>query len=203
MIYFFFNQMKTNGYCSIKEMKKEWGRLWVGKRRKADLLIPVENKLKLWHRKRERDGLDALFKLHQSFSTDKSDIVAVNMPYNVSLTKEVTLVGRWPLIKVIGEKVEILDFREREEIESKDMDIALTAMSFAFRQQFQSTENKLYLYEIGSGRLLPTTRKEKDFALLKQTVKDFVILCNTQTFIRSMSKRCDQCVYSFLCKGGT
>lgn len=201
MIYFFFNQMKYNGYCNFNDIKREWGKLWVGKRRRKDLLIPVENKVRLWHRKRERDGLDVLFRLHKSFSEDNADIVAVNMPFNVAITKDVNLTGRWPLIRVMNNKTELIDFRHKDEIGSTESDIILTAISYAFRNQFNSTEDKLCIYDLDKGKLITTTRSSKDYSILKDTIDDFTVLIKTGRFIRVMSKQCDKCTYSFLCKG--
>lgn len=207
MVYFFFNQIKNNGYVNLKMMKLKWGKLWIGERHREDLFVPNEDPVKGWYRKREKDGWDVIFKLWKRFGQkdpDKDkilmDVIAINAVYMINILPDVQLYGVWPIINVVDEKTQIMDFRLNDDIGSLKRDLILTSASLAFKENFNTKEDKLLLYSLDKDRLLSTSRTDKDYRMLTETVKDFVRGIKSGVYIRAMSKRCDDCPYSYYCK---
>jgi hypothetical protein len=199
MIYFFFNQRKNNGFAKMSILQKEWSKLWIGKRQKEDILLPIEDPIKKWHRKREKDGIDCLLSIDKTFSTEY-DIIAVDLNYDITLAKGHHIIGVWPLIISMDDKIELIDFRLFDNNISLRNDIELTAMSMAFRKAFNNKETSIKIYYVDKNKFGSTTRNDKDYNMLREIYKDVYKGMNMNNYFRVMSKRCESCPYSIYCK---
>lgn len=201
VISFFFNMVYGEDRVSLPLLKKEWSKLWISRRKKNELLLPITNPVIGWNRKKEGEGLDAIITLYNKFYDEIFDVIAVNTDFMVSLNRGSILTGVWPLIIVRNEKVEIIDFRLSTEKFNINNDIKLTAMSMAYRKWFNDEEDKLSIYLIDKGKIMSTTRNEKDFEILHDNYMNIKKHIKGQNPYRVLNNNCEKCPYSKICRG--
>lgn len=199
-IYFLFNIIQSEGTINFGNVKTAWGNLWVGKRRKQDILIPVEDPVRIWYRKRERDGIDSLFNVYNYYAGGDYTVVAVNLDGKMTFSGTHSISATIPLIISDDDKIKIIDFRLFDGEISIKRDLVLTIYSMLFRRLFNTKEASVGIFYTDKKKYVESTRTEKDYKILTATYADIIKGIKSGVYFRAISKRCDSCPYSYYCK---
>jgi hypothetical protein len=198
----FFYKIKDREIVTMDIIKKAWGRLWINKKSSNEFIYSDTNNWRDGIGVKRREGIDALIKFYDNFKDNPGFPIAIDYRYKVKLSEALTLTGGIDLIREIDNRIEIIDFRADEKNYNAAHianNIETTAMSLAFRKTFEDTEDSLYFYGFSKGKLHHLVKKEKDYALLKNTVECTAKCIHNKLFYCTPGEKCSTCVYNKIC----
>lgn len=199
-----------NGTLSvgIKFLKKRWGQEWVKQKTNSQIICtPSALKRDTYDAKRKA-GIDAIITFDEIMNIPQFPII-INTPYEVPISKGLILHGVYEYVREIalkdGTKVlQIMKFRSENnkfQIESQmNHDLELTAAAMAFSNMFDVDKFELIYVDIYKKKTITSFRTQKDYDLLKDTVRSVALSLKNNIRCVSPDKRCYHCEYRNICK---
>lgn len=212
--YFFYSVM--GGWVpSSKQMKDKWATLWnEAKEGKPDLTDTLL-KQRTYNEKRksmttDKQIIQGFELIHNFYHHNKDDYgipIAVDHEFRVPIAG-ITVTGKFELIRESIDKsspnrfIEIVDFKSGNE--ATDMflvnnDLSLSIMSYAFRNLFQATEDRLTLSYLKTGKEIYTGRGEKHYDRMKATIEGVAEGIANKRFYPRQSYQCKTCAFKDTC----
>lgn len=206
-IYSFYSLIQNGENPSLSILKRAWGRFWIGKKSAEEFIVTTPTSWRDSYESRRKRGIDSIVKFYEQFKTNPGFPLAINTPYQIQLDDDFILTGRWEIIREIeldnGQReIQLLNFKVDDKVHNpiymeKDLDI--TASSYAFRQQFNQTEDRLICYGLDKGKFHSVVRDDTEYDLLKHTARCVQQAIDQQLFYACPKATCYQCLYRTQC----
>lgn len=199
-----------NGTLStgIKFLKKRWGEEWVKQKTNSQIICtPSAIKRDTYDAKRKA-GIDAIITFNDIMNVPQFPII-INTPYKIPISKGLILRGVYEYVRELERKdgtkvIQIMKFRSennRFQIESQmNHDLELTAAAMAFKHMFNVESFELVYVDIYKKKAITSFRSQKDYDLLKETVRSVALSLKNHIRCVSPDKRCYHCEYRNICK---
>lgn len=197
-----------------KQMKDKWATIWGeiqdGKKSVGDILLTPKqhNGTKRAPDKYNLQGFEMVHNFHHYNKDNPGTPIAVDLEYRVPIGG-VTLVGKFELIREKVDKnagtrfIEIVDFKTGNDSTTDPFsvrhDINLTIASYAFRNLFQSEEDRLLYHYLKTGREMYTSRDENDFKRLEAIVTGVARGIAGEQFYPRQTFMCKSCPFMYAC----
>jgi CRISPR/Cas system-associated exonuclease Cas4 (RecB family) len=210
--YFYFTLM-SGMIPTAKQMKDKWASIW--NEHKNGLADITESLLKERQYKRDRpkmdkqivQGMEAIHNFYHFNKDNPGTPIAVDHEYRVPIAG-VTIKGKFELIRESIDKstsnrfIEIVDFKTGNEATDAFLinhDLNLTMMSYAFRNLFQSEEDRLVLSYLKSGKEIYVSRSDKEFDRMKAVVEGVAEGLTNKRFYPRQTFMCKSCPFKNVC----
>lgn len=205
VVYGIFNQLGDGAWPSAYYVKKRWGKVWNQNRKKEDVLFDTGS----WrneHRKRERQGLNALLALHKDFSNGPGTPILIGKGYEIKVGNHMVS-GVMDLVRETYDEsdkpiIEIMDFKTDDRQSSLHVkgDMEVTAASLAFRNLFGYTEQRITYYGTLSKKQVHTARTKKDYRLLEIAVDNVAKGIENNIYYPVLNSKCFECPFQKHCE---
>lgn len=192
----------------IRFLKKRWGQEWVKQKTNSQIICtPSALKRDTYDAKRKA-GIDAILTFDNIMNIPQFPII-INTPYKIEIAKGLTLTGIYEYVREIEREdgtriIQIMKFRSennRFQIESQmNHNLELTAAAMAFNEMFNADKFELVYVDIYKKKAITSFRTQKDYDLLKDTVKGVALCLKHNIRCISPDKRCYHCEYRNICK---
>lgn len=217
--YFFLSAMGSH-LPSLGQMKDKWASIWQDM---TNASSSIENILLATSyavaptrgRTKERQPMDSqqiagLEMIHNFYHFNKNNpgnVIAVDLEYRVPVG-DVNVTGRFELIREIVDSsdgkryIEIVDFKTgSDSIDAFTVkhDLNLTLASYAFRNAFHSTEDRLKYHYMKSGKDVITVRRENDFNRMKAIVSGVANGIQAKALYPRQTFMCKACPFVEMC----
>lgn len=211
--YFYFNLM--GGLLpSAKQMKDKWATLWNEHKNGPTDLTDVLLKERLWKSNRKEtidkqivQGMEAIHNFYHFNKDNPGTPIAVDHEFRVPIAG-VTIKGKFELIRESIDKstsnrfIEIVDFKtgnEATDLFLVNHDLNLTIMSYAFRNLFQSEEDRLTFSYLKTGKEIYTLRSDKEFDRMKAVIAGVAEGIANNRFYPRQTFMCKSCPFKNTC----
>jgi CRISPR/Cas system-associated exonuclease Cas4 (RecB family) len=210
---FYFSLMGER-LMTPKQMKDKWASVWgemQGEKQSVDELLFGSTTGKAKKNPNDRYNIQGFEMVHNfhHFNKDNPGIpIAVDLEYRVPIGG-VTLVGKFELIREKVDKInqtrfiEIVDFKTGNEQTDPflvNTDINLTIASYAFRNLFQSKEDRLTYHYLKTGKEIYTQRTDNDYKRLEAIVTGVAKGIKDKHFYPRQSFMCKSCELKDICE---
>lgn len=192
----------------MKFLKKRWGEEWIKQRTNSEIVCtPSAAKRDKYDIKR-KDGINAIIAFNDIMNQKQFPII-INKEYELAVSKNIILTGSYEYVREItkpdGRKViQIMKFRvenNRFQVQSHmHHDLELTAMAMAFEQSFNVIDYELVYVDVHKEKVVTSIRTQKDFDMLKDTVRSVVLSLKNNLRCVSPDNKCFHCEYRNVCK---
>lgn len=206
--YYYLGALQNNdpASCSITTLKKKWGKEWIKQKTNSEIICTPSAQKRDTYDSNRKSGIDAIITFDELMNEKQFPII-LNKPYEIKITENIILTGTWEyvreierngknIIQVMKFKTEYNKFQVNHQIEH---DLELTAAAYAFSNQFNVDSFELVYVDIYKKKLIVTSRYDKDFKLLKNTVISTVQSLKHNIKCISPDKKCYHCEYRNVC----
>lgn len=215
-ISFFFNAAQNGWVPTLAQMKDKWANIWkeAVDHEPFDILAPRlseakkrPSQLNIQDQKMNTQGLEMIYNFYNFNKGNPGNVIAVDLDYRVPIGG-ITITGKFELIREIvdaqdGKRyIEIVDFKtSSDDIEPflVKNDFNLTVASYAFRNLFQSTEDRIKYHYLKTGRDIIITKNESDFKRMKAVVDGVANAIKSESFYPRQTHMCKVCEFKDLC----
>jgi CRISPR/Cas system-associated exonuclease Cas4 (RecB family) len=213
-IFSFYFALMGERLMTGKQMKDKWASVWGemrGERQELDEFLFESSNGKEKKNKNDKyniQGFEMVHNFHHYNKDNPGVPIAVNLEYRVPIGG-VTLVGNFELIREKVDKItqkrfiEIVDFKtgvEQTDPFLVNTDINLTIASYAFRNLFQSKEDRMTYHYLKTGKEIYTKRTEKDYKRLEAIVSGVAKGIRDEQFYPRQSFMCKTCELKDICE---
>lgn len=211
--YFYFQ--KLGGIVpTARQMRDKWASIWKETKEESESVAEIILKERQYQRgrrtvdKKITQGFEMIHNFYH-FNKEKEEIpIAVDHEFRVPIAG-VTVIGNFELIRETIDKsspnrfIEIVDFKTSTR--TTDMflvnnDLYLSIMSYAFRNLFQSKEDRLTYSYLKTGEEIHTSRTEKDFDRMKATIEGVAEGIANKRFYPRQTFMCKDCGFKDACE---
>lgn len=204
--YALFTLSQVHGKVPLSGLKSVWGGLWIGTKTPTEILYADPSSWRDRHNEKRKRGIDVVINIYNRFSDNPGFPIAVNKPYSLQISKDLTLTGTWEVIREVDRNgkqyIELIDFKIDDKLHNKihvDKDLEVTAASYAFFKTFQSREDRILYYGLEKDKVHITSRTEDDFKVLIHTVKCVASAIRNRLFYACPDDKCYSCSYRPIC----
>lgn len=207
--YSYLNLLKNKSSVDLGHLTRLWGKHWIkGKSMVKIMTMPSANTRDTYDRLR-KNGIDTLLSFHDLMKEGSQYPILINKGYNIKIDNNITLNGRWEYIRELKLKdnsnvFQIIKFTHKKDkfqtLMQMRHDIELTAADYAFKQMFTATESQVVYANIYKERMVPSYRDERDYATLKQTIKNTITCIANNIYSISPDVKCYHCTYRNQCE---
>jgi len=191
-------QNKDGDGVEVAHLKKAWGKLWLSDRVGYEVVIAEPKTWRDTVNVKRKAGIEAIDHLWKNFLKEKPfDVLVVNQEYEVMID-DIKLKGKWDLIREVENELRVDDVLKNGFFVKNDLRI--TAASYAFKAMTGYKEDKIRMYRGLKGTFTDTSRDEKDYNLLKHTVKQIVKAIDQDIYYPSITSDCNTCPYRHACE---
>lgn len=214
--HFFFSAM--NGWVpKPAQMKDKWAGIWKQSNDKVDPLSLIlsttpgqSTQKKLGTKDKDQlhyKGMEMIHNFYHFNHENPGNVILVDQPYRLALDN-INLIGRFELIREIldaedGKRyIEIVDFKTNDAAIDPFLvkhDLNLTLASYAFRNLFQASEDRLKYHYLKTGRDIITVRRDTDYNRAKATVKGVAHGIENKDFYPRQTFMCKACEFRDVC----
>jgi len=205
----YLNQLKGNNVVDLGYLTKLWGKYWIKDKSMVKLMTTPSSNTRDTYDLLRKNGIDSIISFHELIKIGEQFPILINKGYEVDITKEITLTGKWDYIREFKLDRENSVFQIIKFVHKKDKfqtlmqmrhDIELTAASYAFDKMFTAQNVQVVYANIYKKRMIPSYRDESDTELLKQTITNTVKCINNKIFTICPDVRCYHCTYRNQCE---
>jgi CRISPR/Cas system-associated exonuclease Cas4 (RecB family) len=215
--YFFFYCAMNGWIPKPSQMKDKWANLWgqnTGDRDTLSMILKPTSSMEVKRTRPEKKtdpylikGMEMINNFYHFNNKNPGSVILVDQPYRLALDN-VNIIGKFELIREIldaedGKRyIEIVDFKTNDEPMDPFLvkhDFNLSLASLAFRNLFQSTEDRMKYHYLKTGRDIITVRRESDYNRAKATVKGVVNGIENKDFYPKQSFMCKSCEFRDVC----
>lgn len=194
---------------SLEFLKYLWGKYWIRSKTKKDLLItPSAYKRDTWDNKRQ-NGIKSIINFDEMIGRDSQFIIAVKHRYEIEIIPNVVLTGVFECIrekqnedgtKTIQLINFVVDSNVYDTVMAQSYNLESIAAAFAFEQLFDKVEYQSITMNILTKKTYFKNFNEKDFKLLKDTVKSVIISLQNNINCTAPGQKCFHCSYRKKCE---
>lgn len=133
-------------------------------------------------------------------------ILAVDNPYKIKITNDITIKGTIDLVLQYTNKhrtyIRLIDFKTNSKTNYKEYahrDFSLTCSAFAFEKMYDQKIDDCILYGVNKSKIFYTTRDKENY---KSSFKDIINiskLIKNNIYYKCPSEICNNCKYNLLC----
>lgn len=199
---------------TAKQMKDKWATIWQQEKEGGIDLTEHLLRERITNSPKQGKGdkhiIQGYEMIHNFYHYNKDNIgvpIAVDHEFRVPIAG-ITIRGNFELIRETVDKsspnrfIEIVDFKTGNE--ATDMflvknDFNLTVMSYAFRNLFQATEDRLTYSYLKTGKEIYTERGEKDFDRMKAVIEGVAEGIANKRFYPRQTFMCKSCPFRDTC----
>jgi CRISPR/Cas system-associated exonuclease Cas4 (RecB family) len=218
ILYFF--HCASNGWVpKPAQMKDKWAQHWEEASGNtvsgiADLLVTSQSlhssrhSMKSpEHEKLKRLGFEMVHNFYHYNKDNPGNIIGVDMDYRIPIGN-LTILGKFELIREIvdaedGKRyIEIVDFKTNADHIDPFLvknDFNLTVASYAFRNLFQSKEDRVKYHYLKTGRDIIIQKTEQDFKRMKSIIDGVYIGIQNKLHYPRQTHMCKTCEHKELC----
>lgn len=218
-IHYFYYSVLGGFVPSPKQMKDKWAKIW---NEEQDIHFDFTRDFLTEHiaentarqrtheeqmKKKTIQGFELIHNFHHFNKNNVGIPIAVDHEFKVPIGP-VTVVGNFELIREVederdGKKyVEIVDFKTGPDNRGdflKDNDLIMTIMSYAFRNLFQSSEDRLVYNHIKTGKQSYTYRNDNDYKRMEAIVTSVAEGILAKNYIPRETFMCRACPFQDEC----
>lgn len=195
---------------TLEFLKYKWGKEWVKYKYKntRDFVITCSSYQNDTYENLRKKGIDAIFKFNDLMLKEKQYPIIIGHKYQIEILPNIILTGTFEYIRelTINEDQKVIQvvkfISENNRFNttmSKKHSLELIAMSYAFKELFDVEYFQVVSMEIETKRILVETYTNKDYNLLKNTIKSVVMSIQNNIKCVSPDKRCFHCEYRNIC----
>ena len=190
---------------TLEFLKYKWGEEWIKSKSRNDILMS-SMKRDSYESKRKR-GIDAIFTFNDIIANDKQFPIIIGHKYQIEILPNIILTGTFEYIrevtinnKKVIQLIQFLSesFRTLTKI-SQLYNIGLIASSYAFKEQFNVNFFQSLSVDIEKKKVFSNVYSDKEYNILKDTVKNTVICLQNDICIISPDTKCFSCEYRDIC----
>lgn len=211
--YFFFSSM-GGSLPSLAQMKDKWANTW------KESSVIVEDPMSIilgtseshaYRAKNRRDqyeimGIEMIHNFYHFNKNNPGNVIAVDQPYRVQIGNHV-VTGNFELIREVVDAdrkryIEIVDFKTGDDTLDPFIirnDFNMTIASYAFRELFQSKEDRMKYHYLKTGRDIITYRTKEDFNRAQATISGVAAGIAGKHFYPRQTFLCKTCEYRDMC----
>lgn len=195
---------------TLEFLKYRWGKEWIKYKYKStrDFVITCSSYRNDTYENLRKKGIEAIFKFNDMMMKEKQYPIIIGHKYQIEILPNIILTGTFEYIRELtlnnGQKViQLVKFiSETNRFNtnlSKRYNLELIAMSYAFKELFNVDYFQVVSIEVETKRMLVQTYTDKEYDLLKNTVKNVVLSIQNDIKCISPDKRCFHCEYRNVC----
>ena len=192
---------------TLSFLKNEWGRNWIRFKNEKELLV-FRNKHYDTYDSKRKAGIDAIYNFEEFINKDSQLPIIINHKYEIQLDNNIILTGTIDYVRQVTIKdepvIQLINYRITTRslgianIE-KRLNLSSIANAYAFKELFDIDKFQIVDYEPSTNRINIYNYDDKEFNLLKQTVKDTAICIANNLKPISPSKTCHLCHFRNVC----
>lgn len=215
--FFFFTAM--SGYIpSLAQMKDKWANTWEEASNPRSVLDEILStrlsmgKKAKGHRDPHADkyrmlGFEMIYNFYNFNKDNPGNIIGVDLPYRVALD-DVIITGKFELIREIidvsdGKRyIEIVDFKTNADNIDPFLvkhDFNLSLASYAFRELFQSKEDRVKYHYLKTGRDIIIQKQDSDYERMKAIIHGVKQGIQNELYYPRQSFMCKSCPMKEMC----
>jgi hypothetical protein len=192
---------------TLEFLKYQWGKEWIKYRKVKTLIITISSINRDYHENLRKKGIDAIFNFDEIMSKEKQFPIIIGHKYQIEIIPNVILTGTYEYVRevTIGDKkvIQLVKFVTRpnrfDTNIAKLYDLELIAMSYAFKETFKVDYFQVVSIDIEQKKTLVNTYSDKEYKLLKETIKNVVICLQNNIQCISPNRQCFHCNYRNVC----
>ena len=194
---------------TIEFLKYQWGKSWISFRKNSlkDVLIEASSFNADTFENKRKKGIDAIFRFEEIMSKDRQLPLVVDHKYEIEILPNIILTGSIEyvreltvednkIIQVIKFVPEINQFVTHMQLK---YNLELIAMSYAFEKLFTTKNFQPVTINIENGKIDTEFYTEKEYNILKETVKSVIMCIQNDINCVSPNKQCYHCEYRNTC----
>jgi hypothetical protein len=196
--------MARDGEVSAKELKMIWASCAIVQKRKHKFAYynPVNWKSNL--SEFNKKGVAAIDFLLNTYPGLLGAVIAINEPYIIKLTKNITIKGKWDLIQenLTTKEIEVVIFKEHDKLGyiPADQDYRSLLDTIAFRKTFNAAPGNTTLQSFNTERKLSGKISGMH---LKEAIQNIANICSAISkgiVYKYPSYKCKSCPAKLICE---
>lgn len=207
VIYYSFSRAQEGLGIRVEDIKASWGREWVRDKRKAGIVFTDTLSNKDTYNERRKKGIDSLLAFQKKFSKNPGYPIIINQPYEVNITKNLKLTGRFELIREVeGELkkkyIEVCTFKTDEHTNNKvnkDFDLSLSASALASKEYINADNMRYMIYHVDKKSMTIHDNSSMMESVFKKSIVNIFKAIHNNIFYMAPSDKCFTCIYKDIC----
>lgn len=192
---------------TLEFLKYRWGKEWIKHKNAKDILITRSSVWRDSYEKLRKKGIDAIFKFNEVMLKEKQCPIIIGHKYQIEIIPNVILTGTYEYVRELTvnkqKVIQVVKFitstnRFNTNI-ARQFDLELIATAYAFKETFNVDYFQVVSIEIETKKVTVNTYTEKEYNLLKETVKNVVLSIQNDIKCVSPDKHCFHCEYRNIC----
>lgn len=192
---------------TLEFLKYRWGKEWIKYQNTKDILVTRSSIWTDTYEKLRRKGIDAIFKFNEIMLKDKQCPIIIGHKYQIEILPNIILTGTYEYIRELTVKeqkiIQVVKFITTPDNFdtniAKKFNIELIAMAYAFKETFNVDYFQVVSINVDTKRMLITSYTDKEYNLLKQSIKSTVLSIQNNIKCISPNKQCYHCEYRNVC----
>lgn len=194
---------------TLEFLKYRWGKEWIKYKYKStrDFIITCSAYQTDTYENLRKKGIDAIFKFNDIMMAEKQCPIIIGHKYQIEILPNIILTGTFEYVREVTIKdqkvIQVVKFISETNRFNTNMakkyNLELIAMSYAFKELFDVDYFQVVSIEIETKRILVETYTDKEYDMLKETIKSTVLSIQNNIKCISPDKRCYHCEYRNVC----
>lgn len=196
---------------TIEFLKYNWGKKWIKYKTKKELLtfqIEQSSAKRDYYESKRKKGIDAIINFDDIMSKDRQCPIIINHKYEIEILPNIILTGTFEYIRELtihnNKKIfQVVKFMSETNRYSTNVEaiynLETIAMSYAFKNLFNVDYFQSVTIDIEKKKIFASICSDKDYDILKSTVKSAVIGILNDIKLVSPNKQCYHCEYRNKC----
>lgn len=197
---------------TIEFLKYRWGQEWIKYKKTRDLIVTSPNPRWDTYDKYRKIGINGIFKFDNMIEKDKQLPIIIGHKYRIEIIPNVILTGTLECIREVtydkesgdsDKVIQLIRFLTHvnrfDTIMAKTYDLELIAASYAFKELFNVDYFQSVSMEIETEKIIINNYSDKEYNLLKETVKNVIICLQNNINMIAPGKCCYHCSYRKTC----
>lgn len=207
-IYSFYSLIQNREPATLSALKRSWGARWIGKKQASEIVINNSPSWRNNYDQRRRRGTEAIVRFYDTFKENPGYPIAINVPYELKLSKGLVVTGTWELIREVElnngkREIQLIYFKVDDKVHHQvqmEYDLNIMAGQMAFEQSFNLKIGRSLTYGFEKGKIheMKASRGQRSF--FEHTVYCVAKSIKNRLFYASPSSTCDTCFYRTRCK---
>lgn len=202
---------------TLEFLKYQWGKEWIRYKNKKDIIassttgyirVTKSAYIRDTYELLRKKGIEAIFKFDEIMLKDRQFPIIIGHKYQIEILPNIILTGTYEYVRELTVKdqkiIQIIKFfsqsnRFSSTNISRKFDIELIAMSYAFKETFNAKYFQVVAIDVDTKKTFINTYSDKEYNLLKETIKNVVICLQNNIKYISPDKQCYHCEYRNIC----
>lgn len=192
---------------TLEFLKYRWGKEWIKYQNTKDILVTRSSIWTDTYEKLRKKGIDAIFKFNEIMLKDKQCPIIIGHKYQIEILPNIILTGTYEYVRELTVKkqkvIQVVKFITTPDNfdtnMAKQFNLELIAMAYAFKETFNVDYFQVVSINVDTKRVLISSYTDKEYNLLKQTIKSVVLSIQNNIKCISPNKQCYHCEYRNVC----